>query len=380
MARLSRFFILGSLLTACSENTMSPTAPTPGAAARSVSTNASGAVFTETNATSGNEVLTFLRAADGSLSFAGSTATGGTGTGAGLGSQGAVTLSSDGSFLLVVNGGSNEVSSFAVGDGGALTFRGKASSGGLTPISVTVHDDLVYVLNAGGTGNIAALRLAQDGSLSPIAGSSRGLSSGAADPAEVRFDPFGERLVVTEKATNKIVTWKIGTNGLASGRVINASAGITPFGFTFTSQGILTVTEAFGGAADASATSTYTINPDGTLHVISASAPTTETSACWVVATNNGRFVFVTNASSASVSGYSVTGGALALLDPDGKSGVTGAGATDLAITQNSQNLYTLNGGAHTITSFNVSQSTGALSVAADPLTVPAGAVGLAAK
>lgn len=380
MARLTRFLVLGSLLTACSENMMSPTAPTPGAASRSVSTNAPGAVFTETNATAGNAVLIFQRAADGSLTAAGSVSTGGTGTGAGLGSQGAVTLSSDGSFLLVVNAGSNEVSSFAVGDGGALTFRGKASSGGVMPISVTVHDDLVYVLNAGSTGNISGLRLGQDGTLTPIANSTRGLSTGTAGPAEVSFDPSGAFLVVTEKNTNKIVTWKVGETGLPSGRVINASSGITPFGFTFTSQGILTVTEAFGGAADASATSTYTINPDGTLHVISASAPTTETSACWVVATNNGRFVFVANTGSASVSGYAVTQGALSLLDPDGKSGVTGAGPADLAITQNSQNLYNLSGGAHTITSFNVSQSTGALTVAAPPLTVPPGAVGLAAK
>lgn len=380
MARLTRFLVLGSLLTACSENMMPPTAPTPGAASRSVSTNAPGAVFTETNATAGNAVLIFKRAADGSLTAAGSVPTGGTGTGAGLGSQGAVTLSSDGSFLLVVNAGSNEVSSFAVGDGGALTFRGKASSGGVMPISVTVHDDLVYVLNAGSTGNISGLRLGQDGTLTPIANSTRGLSTGTAGPAEVSFDPSGAFLVVTEKNTNKIVTWKVGENGLPSGRVINASSGITPFGFAFTSQGILTVSEAFGGAADASATSTYTINADGTLHVISASAATTETSACWVVATNNGRFVFVTNAVSASVSGYSVNQGVLSLLDPDGKSGVTGAGANDLAITQNSQNLYTLNGGAHTITSFDVSQSTGALTVAAPPLAVPAGAVGLAAK
>lgn len=248
------------------------------------------------------------------------------------------------------------------------------------PISVTVHDDLVYVLNAGSTGNISGLRLGQDGTLTPIANSTRGLSTGTAGPAEVSFDPSGAFLVVTEKNTNKIVTWKVGETGLPSGRVINASSGITPFGFTFTSQGILTVTEAFGGAANASATSTYTINPDGTLHVISASAPTTETSACWVVATNNGRFVFVANTGSASVSGYSVTQGVLSLLDPDGKSGVTGAGPADLAITQNSQNLYNLSGGAHTITSFNVSQSTGALTVAAPPLTVPAGAVGLAAK
>ncbi len=380
MARLTRFIVLGSLLTACSENAMSPTAPALGASSRSISSNAPGAVFTQTNATSGNSVLIYRRSADGSLVAAGSVATGGTGTGAGLGSQGAVTLSADGDWLLVVNAGSNDVSSFSVGDGGALTLRGKASSGGTQPISVTIHDDLVYVVNTGGTGNISGLRLAQDGSLSPIAASTRALSTTSAGPAEVAFDPTGAFLVVTEKNTNKIDTWRVGANGLATGRVINASSGVTPFGFAFTTQGVLAVTEAFGGAADASATSTYTINADGTLNVISASVPTTETSACWLVATNNGDFVFATNALSASVSGYSVHQGQLALLDADGKSGQTGMAPSDEAITENSHFLYTLNGGAHTISSFGVSQSTGALNVAGSPLAVPTGAVGLAAK
>jgi len=324
-------------------------------------------------------VLIYRRSADGSLSAAGSVATGGTGTGAGLGSQGAVTLSDDGNWLLVVNAGSNEVSSFSVGDG-TLTLRGRASSGGTMPISVTVHDDLVYVLNAGGTGNISGLRLAADGSLSPIASSTRGLSTASAGPAEVRFDPTGAWLVVTEKNTNKIDTWHVGANGLATGRVVNASSGITPFGFTFTNQGILAVSEAFGGAVNASATSTYTINADGTLHVISASVPTTETSACWAVATNNGRFVFVTNATSGSVSGYSVRQGQAELLKADGKSAVTGAAPTDEAISQNSQFLYTLNGGSHTISSFGVSQATGELTAAGAPASVPVGVVGIAAK
>jgi 6-phosphogluconolactonase len=384
MARLTRLLVLGSSLasiTACSESAMSPTAPAPsGAASRSVGAGAAGAVFTETNSTSGNSVLIYRRSADGSLSAAGSVATGGTGTGAGLGSQGAVTLSEDGNWLLVVNAGSNEVSSFSVGDGGALTLRGRASSGGTMPISVTIHDDLVYVLNAGGTGNISGLRLAADGSLSPIASSTRGLSTASAGPAEVRFDASGAWLVVTEKNTNKIDTWRVGANGLATGRVVNASSGMTPFGFTFTSQGVLVVSEAFGGAVDASATSTYTINADGTLHVISASVPTMETSACWAVATNNGRFVFVTNATSGSVSGYSLRQGQATLLQADGKSAITGAAPTDEAISQNSQFLYTLNGGSHTISSFGVSQATGELSTAGAPAAVPVGVVGIAAK
>ena len=380
MARLPYLLVLTSLLAACSEDAVSPTAA-PGAASRSTANGAApGAVYTETNSASGNAVLVFQRAADGTLTGAGTVATGGTGTGAGLGSQGSVTLSDNGNWLLVVNAGSNEVSSFAVGQNGALTLRGRASSGGTMPISVAIHEDLVYVLNAGGAGNIAALRLGADGSLTPIAGSSRALSGSAVGPAQVSFDHTGSWLVVTEKNTNKIDTWHVGGDGLATGRVINASSGETPFGFTFTTQGVLAVSEAFGGAPNASATSTYTINPDGTLHVISASTPTTETSACWAVATNNGRFIYVTNAVSASVTGYSSAQGSLALLQPDGVSAQVGAGANDAAVTRSSQYLYEVSGGAHTISGFAVSQATGALTAAGTPTYVPAGVVGIAAK
>jgi 6-phosphogluconolactonase (cycloisomerase 2 family) len=379
MLRSARFLLLGSMLTACSGGMMSDLVAPDAASLDSRGGGIAGAVFSETNSPAGNAVLVFRRSADGSLSAPTSVAAGGTGTGAGLGSQGAVTLSADGNWLLVVNAGSNEVSSFEVGDAGALTLRGKASSGGTMPISVAIHGNLVYVLNAGGSGNIAGLRLQADGSLAPIASSSRGLSTAAAGPAEVAFDPTGAWLVVTEKTTNKIDTWRVTAEGLATGRVINAASGITPFGFTFTSQGVLAVTEAFGGAANASAVSTYTINPNGTLSVISASTPTTETSACWIVATNNAKFVYATNASSASVSGFSARNGALELLDADGKSGITGAGATDVAITSNSQYLYSLNGGAHTISVFGVSQSRGDLN-AGTPVAAPVGAVGIAAK
>lgn len=381
MARLPYLIVLTSLLAACSEDSVSPTGPTPGAASRAVANSAApGAVFTQTNATSGNSVLVFARAADGTLAASGSVATGGAGTGAGLGSQGSVTLSEDGNWLLVVNAGTNDVSAFAVGPNGTLTLRGRAASGGTMPISVTIHDDLVYVLNAGGTGNISGLRLGADGSLSPIAGSTRGLSGSAVGPAEVLFDHSGGWLVVTEKNTNKIDTWRVGADGFATGRVINASSGQTPFGFTFTTQGVLAVSEAFGGAANASATSTYTINPNGTLHVISASTPTTETSACWAVATNNGRFIYVTNATSASVTGYASARGELSLLQAGGVSARVGAGATDVAITPNSQFLYELSGGARTISGLGVSQATGALAAAGAPTNVPAGVVGIAAK
>ena len=52
-----------------------------------------GYVYAATNAVSGNSVVVFTRASDGSLTMAGSYATGGKGTGAGLGSQGSLIVS-----------------------------------------------------------------------------------------------------------------------------------------------------------------------------------------------------------------------------------------------------------------------------------------------
>ena len=380
MFRPISLLALTALLAACQDNPNATIAgPSDAAMNNAQGGGIAGTVYTQTNSAAGNAVLVFPRAANGSLGTSVSVATGGNGSGAGLGSQGSVMLSADGQWLLVVNAGSNEVSSFAVGSDGALTLRGKASSGGTNPISVTVHDDLVYALNAGGTGNISALRLSATGALTPIAGSTRALSNGAAGPAEVSFDPTGAWLVVTEKATNNILTWRVGTDGLAFNRVINASSGATPFGFTFTNAGVLAVTEAFGGAVDASAVSTYTINANGSLNVISASAPTTETAACWIAASKNGKFVYATNAGSASISGYSVKHGELDLLDADGKTATTGAAAIDVAISDNGQFVYNVNNGSHTITGFAVSQSSGDLA-ARGTASIPVGAVGIAVR
>src|SRR5262245_43452380 len=109
---------------------------------------APGAVYTMSNATAGNEILTFDRGPHGTLTFAGKIATGGAGTGGGLGNQGGLTLTDDGRWLIAVNAGSNDVSVFAVG-AKALTFADLEASGGVRPISVTAHDDLVFVLNGG---------------------------------------------------------------------------------------------------------------------------------------------------------------------------------------------------------------------------------------
>jgi DNA-binding beta-propeller fold protein YncE len=166
-----------------------------------------GAVYVMTNQAAGNEVLVFDRSADGTLGSPTAHTTGGTGTGSGLGSQGALVLAGS-RWLLAVNAGSDDVSVFRVEHGG-LTLTDRVASGGDRPISVTAHGSLVYVLNAGGAGNISGFRLTPHGELTAIAGSTLPLSGAAVDPAQVEFTPDGSQLVVTEKATNQIVTYAV---------------------------------------------------------------------------------------------------------------------------------------------------------------------------
>src|SRR5215467_9951859 len=151
-----------------------------------------GAVYAMTNAAGGNSILIFARAANGVLTSAGSASTGGAGKGAGLGSQGALVLTNDQRWLLAVNAGSNDITVFSVTPDG-LQWQSKTPSDGAMPISVAVHDRLVYALNAG-TPNVSGFRLSSDRTLTPTPGSTQ-LVNGAAGPAEVAFPAEGELLI-----------------------------------------------------------------------------------------------------------------------------------------------------------------------------------------
>jgi 6-phosphogluconolactonase (cycloisomerase 2 family) len=321
----------------------------------------------------------FDRAPNGALTPAGTYPTGGLGTGAGLGSQGAVKISENGKWLFAVNAGSNEISVLSVEHDGLLLVD-KVASGGTVPISLASHKDLLYVLNAGGAGSITGFTVGGDGHLSPLSGSTRPLSGSGVNPAQVEFSPDGRALVVTEKGTNRIDTYVIGKDGRAAGPMVYASSGTTPFGFAFGKHNRLVVSEAFGGAPNASAASSYALDGEGGLATISGSVPTHQTAACWLVVTGNGHFAYTTNAGSATISGYRIDeNGSLALLDADGVTGVTGTSPIDLALSMNSRYLYALNAGTHDISAFRV-EADGSLTDVAGAAGLPAGAVGLAAR
>jgi 6-phosphogluconolactonase len=140
-----------------------------------------GAVYALGNSPAGNEVVVYTRAGDGSLAPAGSFATGGAGSGAGLGSQGAVIVSDDGRLLFAVNAGSGTISSFRIRPGG-LELADTAPSGGTLPTSVSYRGGLLYALNTGLPNNISGFTVSGAGELTPLAGSTRPLSGASTAP------------------------------------------------------------------------------------------------------------------------------------------------------------------------------------------------------
>jgi len=341
---LHRHIALAALaagVAACSQD-RAITGPAAATAARlaasaAAADGAPGAVYTLMNLASGNAVAIFARAADGTLNAAGTVATGGTGTGSGLGSQGALALSDNGRWLFAVNAGSNDVSIFRVSPAG-LSLTSRIPSGGAQPISLTVRGNVLYVLNGAGGGNIAGFALDANGGATPIAGSSRALSGTAVGPAQVAFSRDGRSLVVTEKNTNSIDVYAVGPDGAATGPTNYPSAGVEPFGFAFGLRNELFVSEAVSGSA-----SSYTLGASGALRLESGSVSTQgQRAPCWLVVTNDGRFAYTANAGSGTISGFAVgTDATLRPLD-GGATAVVGSGNIDLAFSVNSRYLYQL--------------------------------------
>jgi len=330
-----------------------------------------GFVYTETNAAGGNAVLAFSRGGDGRLAPAGSFPTGGLGSGTGLGSQGAVILADGGHWLLAVNAGSNDISVFRVRDDGRLTLTDRANAAGSTPVSLTASGDLVYVLDAGGSGNIAGFRLAH-GNLHPIAGSQRPLSGANTGPAEVAFSTDGHHLVVTEKTTSQLDTYRVDGRGRAGAPVTTASSGPVPFGFAFDTRNHPIVSEAAN-----STLSSYRLGAGGA-SVISASIPTGGIAACWVAVSPDGRWAFDSNAHGGTISSFSIArDGTLALAHSVAADTGTGSAPLDLAVTPDGGYLYVVEAGTNALGGYRV-RAGGSLAAVPGTTALPAGATGLA--
>jgi 6-phosphogluconolactonase len=338
--------------------------------------SAVGAAYSISNAASGNELVIYSRSANGSLTPAGAVSAGGLGTGGGLASQGAVTVTDNGHTVLAVNPGSNSVAAFAVRHD-APRLLNTAPSGGTRPVSVDIHKRLVYVLNKNNAAlaTVSGFTLDKDG-LTPIAGSTRVLNPGATDAAQVKFSPNGRVLVVTGRSSQRIDTFRVGRDGLLSDlKSFDVAPGATPFGFDFDNKGHLLVSLA--GVGGSSGAASYALGNDGSVSTITAPVETGQLAACWLVASKNGRFAFVANAASSSVSTFAVSpAGELTFERAVTIDGMT---ALDLALSKNGRYLYVLAAGTHGIVTFEVGGD-GTLTHVDTEANIPAAAAGIAVR
>ena len=338
-----------------------------------------GHVYVNDNSAGTNTIAAFDRHADGTLTaISGSPfPAGGSGTGAGIGSQGALQESADGKYLLAVDAGSDQISVLRIGPEGDLQLAsdGLVSSGGSKPVSIAVHDGLVYVANAGGgASNYAGFTLNGGGHLRPLDGSTVALPEGS-EPGDVLFNGTGTSLVGVRVGTSLIDSFAVGRDGrltAAPGSPF-AAQGPGPFGSEFrpTDPSQLFVSNAHGGEL-AGTVSAFSVARDGTLSSIGASPfADQQTAPCWVEITHDGRYLFTTNTASDTISRYAIeTGGSLELLGSTPLK-TAHAGVFDARLSPDGGTLWTVEEGARAVAAFSVAG--GSLSeLASSPTPLPA--------
>ena len=354
------------------------------AAAASASASAAstvvGHLYVNDNTAGTNTIAAFDRHADGTLTpLPGSPFTvGGAGTGTGIGSQGALQITSNGKYLLAVDAGSNQISVLRINDDGELSpvGGGPVSSGGVKPVSIAVHGSLVYVANAGdGGSNYTGFTLNPGGHLRPIAGSTVALPAGSS-PGDVLFNSDGTRLIGAEVGPSVIDSFVIGANGLLTAAPGSpfAAQGPGPFGSEFrpTDPTQLFVSNAHGGPGNGTI-SAFSDGSDGTLTSIDTSPfPDFQTAPCWVEISHDGQFLFTVNTASNSISRYAIAGdGSLSLLGSTSL-GSANVGAEDARLGPNGGTLWVVDTGVRAVSAFAVNGGN-LTQLSSSPTPLPAG-------
>jgi 6-phosphogluconolactonase (cycloisomerase 2 family) len=339
------------------------------------------ALFVQTDNIAGNHVVAYHRAGNGTLTLAGRYGTGGLGgvlSGSvvdHLASQGSLSYDQRHGLLYAVNAGSNTVSVFSA-EGDRLFLRQVISSGGTFPVSVAVHGDLVYVLNATSGGSVQGYWVIS-GHLVPIPGSSRslGLDPTATPqftntPGQLAFSPGGSKLIVTTKANgNDIDVFGVHFDGrLSASPVVNPEPGTVPFAITFDQVGHLVIADA-----GTNALASLRLNASGTVTLLDA-VGTGQSATCWVAP--DGNALFASNAGSGTVSAYqSSLGGQLTLESQH----ATDPGTVDAAASPDGRFLYVQTGGTGTVDEFSVATGGSLTSIGSVTVAGAAGGEGIAA-
>jgi len=316
-----------------------------------------GYVYTLNNDGQNNGVAVLGRNSDGTLTeVEGSPfAAGGKGlivpSGGDFDAQGAIRI--HGKHLIATNPGSNTIAVFNITAGGKLepVDGSPFASGGVTPLSVSVHGDLVYVanqavdfVNPNRKPNITGFRISDDGKLTPIPGSTIEFIRGQG-PAQVEFSPKGGILAVTEgfQVDGKIHSYIVQPSG-----VLKEAAG-SPFisrgvsgtvGFSWTIDGRHLLVSNFRG----SAVTVFSVDGmSGAIKLKGRPYANNQGAACWTALSPDGDTLYTANFVSNSISAYAVKpDGTLTLLGSAPRRKVMGNDTKDIEVSPDGKYLYAI--------------------------------------
>lgn len=340
-----------------------------------------GAVFVQNDDPAGNRVIAYERTRTGTLVRTGDYPTGGRGGVLGgsvvdhTASQAALTLDRRTGLLYAVNAGSDTVTVFAV-HGDRLQRRQVIWSGGSFPVSVAVHGDLVYVLDARDGGAVQGF-LSLGGWLVRIPQWRRGLGLDpgrtpefTSTPGQVAVTPDGRHLVVTTKnGADTVEVFALGPWWLSSRPTVTSLPGTVPFAVAFDPAAHLILAEA-----GTDSVASFTVERDGGLTQLDSSA-TGQAATCWIVAV--GRRLYLSNAGSATVSQYVV--GRHGRLTARGTVR-TDAGTIDAAASADGRYLYVQAGKAGIVDEYRITDDGTLMPIGAVTVPDAAGGEGIAAS
>ena len=317
---------------------------------------ANGYAYTLNNDNEKNAVVVLGRNDDGTLAeVAGSPfATGGRGlvvpAGGDFDAQGSVRV--HGRYVLAVNPGSDSVAVLAVDGPRLVPIVGSPfASGGVTPLSVTAHGDLVYVANQAiafmnpiRKPNITGFRMSAGGRLTPIPGSTIEFPAGQG-PAQIEFSPSGSVLAVTAgfQTDGRIHTYAVTPDGTlkegpGSPFVTREVSGTV--GYSWSADGHHLLVSNFRGSAMtvfAVDSTTAAIEPKGPAY------PNGGGAACWTALSPDGKTLYTGNFVGNSISAYAVMpDGTLSLLGTVARREAMKPDTKDIEISPDGKYLYAI--------------------------------------
>lgn len=326
-------------------------------------------VYLLDNDASRNSVAVYRRSHDGALMpLVGSPFNaGGKGlSGGDIDEQGAIRVA--GKYILAVNPGSDTIAVFEKTPRGLLHVEGSPfSSQGSTPLSLTVHGNLVYVANQAAEfanpqslPNITGFRLMEDGKLIPLPDSTVTLPKGMG-PAQVEISQNGKLLVASAGFQadggdgSRIYTFRVMPDGkLMAGEnsPIKPEGSTGTVGFSINPAGDHIFVSTFKN----SGVVVFQVNPE-TAAVRQHGMPVSndQRAACWTALTKDGRTLYVGNFVSNSISVYDVTAeGQLTLLGSVPRRGATNKDTKDIELSNDGQYLYAVGSGERQISIFHI--------------------------